>query len=1405
MEGEEKVAQKVPGGFKQEEGKQTPTDFDEAMEGMTPAESGDAETQTTGNGSVQTSAQESMTTDTSATSLQSEELPSYSESENTKKAGTAKTPSIDDQERIVRELSQGLPDEGQLGFVVSTKWLARVLSRSSEGVKAPTYPKEAREGEIGPIDNCDVVPEGAFDAPIHDEAKKPYIPLKPGLAIGEDYELLPEKAWGQIVTWYGMVKGQKQIVRYAHNTAPAEALMPNVMYELYPPVFTVRKVPQPTHEERPTSSKSVDKLRKRHEQRDRGQLSPDDAFRLVSSRSEKFQNFLKRAKEAAEIPFSTKVKIWRTDKASNAPSKGNTSGVLSPPESRSTSPKAEQPPKLIIDADTFNKMEECQLVDGKDETGNANYNGSSTMDMYQLFEDATLVLEEQIGGPAGGEFASDNKPKHTIKLGLPGRSTGSKAPSAAPSRGASPAPGMMTRGRQRRDGRTRGTVGLSNLGNTCYMNSALQCIRSVEELAVYFLSDKYKSEINTANPLGHGGVMAKQYANLLSSIYGENASGSFTPSQFKKTIGSLQPLFSGYGQQDSQEFLSFLVDAIHEDLNRIIKKPYNENPDSDDNTVKDPQAIIKLGETYRANHKARNESIAMDLFNGFYKNTMECPDCGKISITFDPYSLLTVQLPIESSFTHTYTFIPQSGKPVKHDIDIDKNSTVKALKEYIASKHPGVSADRLWMVEVYSHKIYKVFENTLTLAEAGIGNNDYIFIFELTDVPSNAPVQSKAKKYSLWSNANKDEEAPEMDDPKADQFSVPVFSRQKNRYGNGWEVVLHPTYIVLTREEAKDYQVIQKKVLVAMSRLTSMPILTDLDENMVSGEKADEPTENGTSAADDKELSDRSASEDGYVQISKHADGDAQTNGDAMDSVESKKGYRPIPEGFMDHQYNLSAALRNHLFMMKYAKGSESMHVTGLNPFNDKAVGQMSERVKQPSRRGSTDSSNTDGADSATSMASGAQENGEPEIEDSDADAEADKPDIVLGEQSEDALGLPTPSANGTDSDELPDDPLVGQKPGAKRGGKKQNRGKGRRGKQKTYGKKGGWMKQRAKQTGNGSFNLGGKSLKEDDEDNPYFIKLGEGIILDWYPEALTNLFAGNATDEEDKRGHFMSHHEGKHIEVFDDPAIEEKRAKRNLRKKQGVSLEECFLETGKREVLSEDNAWYCGRCKELRRATKTLEIWTIPDILVVHLKRFGGNRSFRDKIDVLVDYPIEGLDMTERVGLKEDGKEYVYDLFAVDNHYGGLGGGHYTAYAKNFYDGQWYDYNGEFTLFAANIGASANFVLQTLCAPSSATGSSRTTPRRTSSSTGAARPHPSALNTSRISSTKPATRSRPLKLQPTKTRQQRRAIRGKAGSAVQQMALCDRRADGTEPEPERAARPEMVAYWEPGREPTAI
>lgn len=97
----------------------------------------------------------------------------------------------------------------------------------------------------------------------------------------------------------------------------------------------------------------------------------------------------------------------------------------------------------------------------------------------------------------------------------------------------------------------RGLCGLSNLGNTCFMNSALQCMSNVPLLTDYFLTQKYKSEINTVNPLGRHGEIAEAYANLISEIWSGNNS-YVIPRQFKFAISKFAPQFTGYQQQDSQ-------------------------------------------------------------------------------------------------------------------------------------------------------------------------------------------------------------------------------------------------------------------------------------------------------------------------------------------------------------------------------------------------------------------------------------------------------------------------------------------------------------------------------------------------------------------------------------------------------------------------------------------------------------------------------------------------------------------------------------------------------------------------------------------------------------------------------------------------------------------------------------
>lgn len=396
-------------------------------------------------------------------------------------------PSIDDQIGQVMDLTNRPLHEGQKGFIVSQKWLDRVQARSTlPEFAARSHDKAAAEGPIGPVDNSglDMVIDQSMKS-LKDEKGQPYIPLRPELTMGEDFQIVPEEAWELIIRWYGLAQGSPIITRYCHNTSFSD-IMDNLQFELRPPIFTVVKLPD-------TSSGMTKKM-------------PDEKdalpIKLLASRQRYFQAFLKDAKQGARIDIKRKVRVWRILSGLSTETQ---SGMMTPAQSRSNSPtlntttSVDPGDNLVLDVYKFAELHtgsERELIEAKDETANEKYNGHLTLDAVGLGQDSVVVLEEQIGGPAGGEWVAETALSKAKANGVPisiTKSGNTKVQNnlrakADNSRTTSPAPGgMMTRGRARKDGRTRGTIGLSNLGNTCYMNSALQCIRSCEELSTYFL------------------------------------------------------------------------------------------------------------------------------------------------------------------------------------------------------------------------------------------------------------------------------------------------------------------------------------------------------------------------------------------------------------------------------------------------------------------------------------------------------------------------------------------------------------------------------------------------------------------------------------------------------------------------------------------------------------------------------------------------------------------------------------------------------------------------------------------------------------------------------------------------------------------------------------------------------
>lgn len=126
-------------------------------------------------------------------------------------------------------------------------------------------------------------------------------------------------------------------------------------------------------------------------------------------------------------------------------------------------------------------------------------------------------------------------------------------------------------------------------------------------------------------------------------------------------------------------------------------------------------------------------------------------------------------------------------------------------------------------------------------------------------------------------------------------------------------------------------------------------------------------------------------------------------------------------------------------------------------------------------------------------------------------------------------------------------------------------------------------------------------------------------------------------------------------------------------------TLEECVEEFTKEEILDDENKWKCPKCKSFQRASKKIDIWKLPSVLIVHLKRFefSDRRRGGGKIKDLVDFPLSDLNLTPYVS-KLQREKPIYDLFAVAYHEGYLGAGHYYAYTKHRHTRLWYSFDDE-------------------------------------------------------------------------------------------------------------------------------
>ena len=188
-------------------------------------------------------------------------------------------------------------------------------------------------------------------------------------------------------------------------------------------------------------------------------------------------------------------------------------------------------------------------------------------------------------------------------------------------------------------------VGLMNIGNTCYMNSILQIFLNIHEIKDIFLNEIKEKEGKfyefIINKKKGNGELILEFINLLKEKYIKNKK-TITPKKFKEICGKYNETFKGFEQQDAHDFYTFLVDNLHEDTN-IKSNTKNFKAKEESDTIDTNE--IELSNEYWANTIRNNASYIYGLFFGQLKSTLTCNECNKNKLKYENFSALELPIP----------------------------------------------------------------------------------------------------------------------------------------------------------------------------------------------------------------------------------------------------------------------------------------------------------------------------------------------------------------------------------------------------------------------------------------------------------------------------------------------------------------------------------------------------------------------------------------------------------------------------------------------------------------------------------------------------------------------------------------------------------------------------------------
>ncbi|NWV22827.1 UBP19 hydrolase, partial [Origma solitaria] len=695
-----------------------------------------------------------------------------------------------------------------------------------------------------------------------------------------------------------------------------------------------------------------------------------------------------------------------------------------------------------------------------------------------------------------------------------------------------------------------GFTGLVNLGNTCFMNSVIQSLSNTRELRDYFHDRSFESEINYNNPLGTGGRLAIGFAMLLRALW-KGTHHAFQPSKLKAIVASKASQFTGYAQHDAQEFMAFLLDGLHEDLNRIQNKPYTETVDSDGR----PDEVV--AEEAWQRHKMRNDSFIVDLFQGQYKSKLVCPVCSKVSITFDPFLYLPVPLPQKQKVLTVYYFAKEPHKkPIKFLVSISKeNSSAMEVLDSVGHS-VRVKPENLRLAEVIKNHFHRMFLPSHSLDT--VSPTDLLLCFEVL--------------------------SPELAKERVVELQV----QQRPQVPSG---------------PVAKCAACQKKQLPEDEKLKRCTRCYRVGYCNVACQKTHWPDHKASCRPENI----------GFPFL--------------ISVPESRLTYARLAqllEGYA--RYSVS------VFQPPFQLGRMSPE-QGLQPLHSDKL----EPVAKSSCAAATSAPEVGEGDRASSLLQEPPLSpAVPELHPEMGDTTSVRSKVLTARSS--LLSLDSGFSEHMESQ---GDSCCEKEPSYERALKPEAAIPG-------YQHTPDSLSARATQFYITKIDAANREHKlEDKGDTPLDLTDDCSLALVWKNNERLKEFVLV---------------ESKELECVEDPGSASEAARAGH-----FTLEQCLNLFTKPEVLAPEEAWYCPKCKQHREASKQLMLWRLPNVLIIQLKRFSF-RSFiwRDKINDMVDFPVRSLDLSKFcIGRKGEQQLPMYDLYAVINHYGGMIGGHYTAYAR--------------------------------------------------------------------------------------------------------------------------------------------